>query len=143
MANNLIASNDYNAWRVLLLNILSKFGKSTANVPNWRGTSVQINEASKSSQIEDLKQDTINTTQIISYIPTVSDLDFGDYSVDKPTLLDTKTKIEDILNSMYNTCYYNADYSNRNHDSSDCVVHSNKTVYSDNSVNSQKVCNKL
>ena len=141
---NLIATDDYNAWRTLLSNILSKFGKVPGNVPDWKGTTVDINEPSKSSHIEDLKQDTIHTTQIISYIPDVSDLDFGDYSVGKPTLLDTKTKIESILNNMYNTCLHNTDYSNRSHDSSDCVVRSDKTVHSDNTVKGgNKACDLL
>lgn len=111
------ANNDYNAWRSTLINILSKHGKTTANVSGWTGTTVTSGESTTSQQIDNIKNDIIKSTQALCHVPSITTLDVGDYSVGSPILLETKTKIEAKLTEMNNVCHHNADYRDDNDDS--------------------------
>lgn len=123
-----LANEDYNAWRNTLISIISKHGYSTSNIPNWSGTTVIIGDAMLSEQIQELKDDIINTSQTICHVPSISSLDIGDYSVNKPTLLVTKTKIETKLAEMLAVCHHYTNYVGNNSD-----YNNYRTNYSDDS----------
>ena len=106
-------ANEYNSWRNTLINILRKHGKTTSSVSNWTGTTVEPGESTTSKQIDDIKNDIINSTRALCHVPAISSLDVGDYSVGKPTLLETKTKIESKLAEMNAVCHH---YSDNTHD---------------------------
>lgn len=123
------AANDYNAWRNTLINILSKHGKSPANVTGWTGTTVTPNEATTSQQIDNMKNDIIKSTQALCHVPAITTLDVGNYSVGSPVLLETKTKIEAKLTEMNNVCHHNADYRNYSDDNDDSHNSGDYTYY--------------
>ena len=83
---NLIAKDDYNAWRSLLESIITKHGYSTASVPGYIGGTVEGNSPSLSSNIGNMQNDIIKTTQALPYIPNISDLPVGIWSAGYPTL---------------------------------------------------------
>lgn len=124
-ARNLIASQDYNAWRATLESIIAKHGYSTSSVPGYIGGTVEGNSPSLSSNIGNMQNDIIKTTQALPYIPNINDLPVGIWSPGYPTLLETKTKIEEKLSEMNAICPHNShrsndsDRSDRSHDYSD------------------------
>ena len=127
----LMYASEYNSWNTTLLNILSKHGYSSSNVPSWHGTTVEAGDPTLSSQIDNIKNDIINGQNAMNcHFPDISTLDVGIYSVDSPTLLDTKTKIEAKLSEMNAVCHHNADRNDdsddRDHD--DCTDNSINTL---------------
>ena len=110
-SNELMKASDYNGWKDTLVAILTKHGKSPANVVNYYGQTVNQGEATLSTQIGTIRSDIINSSQALCHVPSITELDVGDFSKGSPTLLDTKTKIEAKLAEMNAICHHNANYS--------------------------------
>lgn len=111
-----LANNDYNSWRNRLIAIVNKHGYTVDRIPNWTGTTVSVGENMTNQQMSNISKDMIQSSITLCHIPAFSTLDIGDYSVGKPTLLTTKTKIEAKLAEMEAVCHHYANYANKSSD---------------------------
>ena len=122
--DNLMKASDYNGWKDTLLTILAKHGKSPTNVVNYYGQTVNQGEPTLSTQIGTIRSDIINSSQALCHVPSITELDVGDFSKGSPTLLDTKTKIEAKLAEMNSVCHHDSNLSNN----SNWGEHSDHTI---------------